>query len=137
MGTYPIDVCLIAVGGNYCAIVVYRIAHATLLWTKPALHSPQVNSCGQIVVTVGSDRKLYLDFNEHCSLENPDELLWRLQQIFDARIENHVYRAVPEEEWIVKMIIVKAARDLSYGEITDLLSQLKEVGANPIALLSE
>ena len=38
------------------AIVVYRIAHATLLWTEPALHSPQVNSCGQIVVTVGSNR---------------------------------------------------------------------------------
>jgi hypothetical protein len=126
------------------AIVVYRIAHATLLWTEPALHSPQVNSCGQIVVIVGSDRKLYLGFNEHGSLENPDELLWRLQQIFDARIENHVYRAgieatsdLPEEQRIERMVIVKAARDLSYGEITDLLSQLKEIGANPIALLSE
>jgi biopolymer transport protein ExbD len=36
-----------------------------------------------------------------------------------------------------RMVIVKAARDLTYGEITDLLGQLKEIGANPIALLSE
>jgi hypothetical protein len=126
------------------AIVVYRFAHAALLWTEPALHSPQINSCGRIVVTVGSDRKLYLGFNEHGSLENPNELLWRLQEIFDAGIENHIYRAgtvatsdLPEEQRTEKMVIVMAARDLSYGEITDLLGQLKEVGANPIALLSE
>jgi hypothetical protein len=120
------------------------LAHATILWQVPKLVPPHVRSCGHFVVTVGSDRKLYLNSTEHGSLDDLSELVWVLTQAFSVRTEMHVYKPgveatsdLPEDQRIEKTVYIKAARDLSYGEVADLIQRLKDTGANPIGLVRE
>jgi biopolymer transport protein ExbD len=120
------------------------LAHATILWKEPKLVPPYVHSCGHFVITVNSDRKLYLNWTEHGSLDDPSELVWVLTQAFSVRTEMHVYKPgveatsdLPEDQRIEKSVYIKAAHDLPYGEVTDLIQRLKDAGANPIGLVIE
>ena len=118
-----------------------NLATSTFLWKEPALISPRVSRCGHIVVTATENRKLYLNSNQMGTLDNPDELLDRLAEVFRVREQHHVYRngieatsSLPEAERIEKTVYLKAARSISHGEVADLIEELKRTGANPIGL---
>jgi biopolymer transport protein ExbD len=121
-----------------------NFGHATLMWQEPQLIPPYVNSCGHLIVTIASDRKLNLNSKEKGTLDDPGDLLWTLRQAFRVRTEMHVYRHeteatsdLPEDQRIDKTVYVKASRSLSYGEVADLIQKLKDIGANPIGLVTE
>ena len=119
-------------------------ASAVMLWQEPKLVPPTVNSCGHFVLTVGDDRRLYLNSRPMGSLDNPELLIGELENAFYVRTEFHVYRRgmedaydVPEENRIDKTVYLKAGRNLSYGEIHDLIERIREVGANPVGLVPD
>ncbi|HLE61599.1 MAG TPA: hypothetical protein VI750_00605 [Pyrinomonadaceae bacterium] len=118
------------------------LATSTFLWKEPVLISPRVSRCRQNVVTATEDRKLYLNGNQMGTLDNPGELLDRLAEVFRMRGQHHVYRdgieatsSLPEDQRIEKTVYLKAARSIIYGEVADLIKELKGTGANPIGLV--
>lgn len=121
-----------------------NFGHAAIIWQEPQLVPPHVNSCGHLIVTIGSDRKLYLNSIEKGTLDDPDGLLWRVGQAFRVRTEMHVYRLgieatsdVPEDQRIEKSVYINASHSLSYGEVADLIQKLEDIGANPIGIITE
>lgn len=119
-------------------------ASAVMLWREPKLVPPHVNSCGHFVLTVGDDRRLYLNSRPMGTLDDPELLIGELENAFYVRTEAHVYRRgmedaydVLEENRIDKTVYLKAGRNLSYGEIHDLIERVREVGANPVGLVSD
>jgi biopolymer transport protein ExbD len=119
-------------------------ASAVMLWQEPKLVPPTVNSCGHFVLTVGDDRRLYLNSRPMGSLDDPELLIGELENAFHVRTEFHVYRRgmedaydVPEEDRIDKTVYLKAGRNLSYGDIHDLIERIREVGANPVGLVRD
>ena len=94
-------------------------------------------------MTVSSDGTLYLNRDETGTLANHDELLDRLRAIFEARTQGRTYKPgmeatsdVPEEDRIEKTVYIKVPRGTTFGEVSDLIEDLKAVGANPIGLIS-
>lgn len=121
-----------------------NFGHATIIWREPQLVPPHVNSCGHFVVTIGSDRKLYLNSREKGTLDDPGDLLWTLGEAFRVRTEMHVYRLgieatsnVPEDQRVEKTVYVNVSRSLSYGEAADLIQKSEDTGANQIGLIAE
>jgi biopolymer transport protein ExbD len=97
-----------------------------------------------MVITVGDDRQLYLNSRLIGSLDHPDLLILELEDAFRKRTEFHAYRQgmerayeLPEDERIEKTVYLKAGRSLSYGEVHDLIKRIKDIGANPIGLISD
>jgi biopolymer transport protein ExbD len=115
----------------------------TLLAEEPRFN-PRLNYCGLLIVSITNDRKLYLNRQEMGSLDDPSELVAKLNEIFSHRTERHAYRdgldlnsAIPESERIEKTVLIKAPRGMSYGEVSDLIQLIKDTGANPIGLVTE
>jgi biopolymer transport protein ExbD len=106
--------------------------------------NPGVNYCGLLVVSITNDRQLYLNRQEMGSLDDPSDLVAKLNEIFRHRTELRLYRdgrdlnsAVPDDERIEKTVFIKASRGLSYGEVSDLIGVVKGTGANPIGLVTD
>jgi biopolymer transport protein ExbD len=115
----------------------------TLLAEEPRFN-PRLNYCGLLVVGITNDRNLYLNRQEMGSLDDPSELVAKLNEIFRHRTELRLYRdgldlnsATPDDERIEKTVFIKASRGLSYGEVSDLIGVVKGTGANPIGLVTE
>lgn len=105
---------------------------------------PAVPLCGHFVITIGDDRRLYLNSRWMGSLDDPQLLLKELEDAFRIRTELHIYRRgmeqayeAPEHERIDKTVYLKAGRTLAYGEVHDLIERIKIIGANPIGLVSD
>jgi biopolymer transport protein ExbD len=118
-----------------------KLATSTFLWKEPVLISPRVSRCRHIVVTATENRKLYLNSDQMGTLDNPNELLDRLAEVFRGREQHHVYRdgieatsPLPEDQRIEKTVYLKVARSIRYGDVADLIEELKGTGANPIGL---
>ena len=121
-----------------------NFGRAAIIWQQPQLVPPHVNSCGHLIVTIDSERKVYLNSTEKGTLDDPDGLLWRVGQAFRVRTEMNVYKAgieatsdVPEDQRIEKSVYINASRSLSYGEVADLIQKLEDIGANPIGIITE
>jgi biopolymer transport protein ExbD len=115
----------------------------TLLAEEPRF-KPRLNYCGLLIVSITNDRKLYLNRQEMGSLNNKHELASTLAEIFRRRTELHAYRdnldlnsSITENERIEKTVLIKAPREISFGEVSDLMEFLREMGANPIGLATE
>jgi biopolymer transport protein ExbD len=120
----------------------YNFASATLVWEEPRLIAPRVPNCGRLVVTVNGDGMLYLNQDQMGTLDNPDRLLDRVWSTLQVRTELHVYKAdieatsdVREEDRIEKSVYIRAPRAMRFGEVSDLIDDLKQVGAKPIGLI--
>ena len=103
--------------------------------------NPFVQNCGLLVVKVGNDRSLWLRNEWMGSLDNPIRLTAKLNDVFARRAEGRVYRSglelnsdVPEEERIEKTVLIEAPRWLSYGDLSDLIEEIRATGAQPIGL---
>jgi biopolymer transport protein ExbD len=95
-----------------------------------------------LVVSLNPDSTLGLNNqNNFGTLNEPQLLVERLRQIFQARTENLVYADASEqsnnlsnEEKIQKTVFIKAPRSVDYGRVVKLIDVVKVAGANPISL---
>ena len=123
---------------------------------EPLLEEPSINflvappgeipwdwdrNCGLLVVNVGYNRSLRLNGEDMGSLENTSELVARLNEVFTRRTEARAYRErlelnsdVTAEGRIERTVIIWAPRWLSYGELSDLIDEIRATGATPIGL---
>ena len=115
----------------------------TLLAEEPRFNR-RPSYCGLLVVSITNDRKLYLNRQEMGDLNNKHELASTLAEIFRRRTELHAYRdgldfnsSITENDRIEKTVLIKAPREISYGEVSDLIEFLRETGASPIGLVTE
>lgn len=114
---------------------------ATDLSVQPVM-SPFVSHCGLLVVVVSNDGSLWLNREWMGRIDNPQRLVAKLNEVFTRRLDARAYRAgfelnsdVPEWQCIEKTVFIKASRRISYGEVSDLIDEIKSTGAEPIALV--
>ena len=116
---------------------------AFALTARPA-PMPPVPNCGLLFVQVGNDRSVTLNGRQMGTLYNTSRLVATLNEVFTGRIEARAYRPGfelnaddPAEERIERTVLIKAPRWVSYGEVSDLIGEIRATGAKPIGLISE
>ena len=101
--------------------------------SEPQPINPNVtNNPDALVVSVGND--MSLSVNERKNLGTPDEpeLLTReLTSIFRERAEKF---DVDEQGNVVKVVFVKAPRNVAYGSVVKVIDAVKLAGAEPLSL---
>jgi biopolymer transport protein ExbD len=86
-----------------------------------------------LIVTVNSDYSLKLNQEKDFgTVENPNPLIEKLENIFAQRTENGVFDESNKN--IVKTVFIKAPRSLPYGEVVKVVDAVKIAGADPISL---
>lgn len=86
-----------------------------------------------LIVTVNSDYSLKLNQEKDFgTIENPNRLIERLENVFAQRAENGVFDESNKN--IVKTVFIKAPRSLPYGEVVKVVDAVKIAGADPISL---
>ena len=86
-----------------------------------------------LVVTVNSDYSLKLNLEKDFgTIENPDKLIEKLENVFAQRTENGVFDESNKN--IIKTVFIKAPRSLPYGEVVRVVDAVKIAGADPISL---
>ena len=99
---------------------------------------PNINT---LVVTIGTDHRLKLNFDDMGTVEDTGKLSTRLFEVFQLRTLNHVYSAemlsrpdVPNDLRIEKTVFIKAPRSINYGDVVKVIDGIKVAGATPIGL---
>src|SRR5437762_3502205 len=95
-----------------------------------------------LVVTIKSDRSVMLNrLDEMGSVNDLSKLSLTLSDLFQKRLQNHVYRDalrdrndLPEASRIEKTVFIKAPRSLPYADVVRVLDSIKGAGASPIGL---
>jgi biopolymer transport protein ExbD len=95
-----------------------------------------------LVVTINSDRTLMLNkMTDMGSVNDPSKLVSTLFDLFDQRLQNHVYRDelrdrndLSDSVRVEKTVFIKAPRSLPYADVVRVLDSLKGAGASPIGL---
>jgi biopolymer transport protein ExbD len=95
-----------------------------------------------LVVTIKSDRTLMLNkFTDMGSVNDPSKVVSTLFDLFEQRLQNHVYRDelrdrndLPDSIRVEKTVFIKAPRSLPYVDVVRVLDSLKGAGASPIGL---
>jgi len=95
-----------------------------------------------LVVTIKSDRTVTLNqTSEMGSVYDPGKLAATLSDLFQKRLENHLYREelrdridLPASVRVEKTVYIKAPRALPYADVVRVLDSLKGAGASPIGL---
>ena len=85
-----------------------------------------------LVVALNSDNNLRLNKDNYGTLNDTEELIAKLNTIFQERIKNGVFKENTNQ--IEKTVFVKAPRNLPYGEVVKLVDAVKIAGAEPISL---
>jgi len=100
---------------------------------------PNINT---LVVTIKPDRTLMLNsLSDMGSVSDTSKLSATLVDLFQKRLENHVYRDelrdradLPESVRIERTVFIKAPRSLAYAEVIRVLDGIKGAGARPVGL---
>ncbi|MGI8469754.1 MAG: biopolymer transporter ExbD [Pyrinomonadaceae bacterium] len=100
---------------------------------------PNINT---LIVTINADSSLALNGEKNLgTINDPQKLVAKLSEMFQKRLENHVYADetemktdLPEGEKIQKTVFIKAPRNLPYGEAVKVIDSVKISGAKPIGL---
>ncbi len=95
-----------------------------------------------LVVSLNTDAKIGLNRETDLgTIDDPEKLIRRLSEIFQARTENHVYAEslelktdLTEDKKIHKTVFIKAPRKIDYGKVVKLIDAVKIAGASPISL---
>ena len=95
-----------------------------------------------LVVTIKSDRTLMLNkLTDMGSVNDPSKVVSTLFDLFEQRLQNHVYRDelrdrndLPDSIRVEKTVFIKAPRSLPYVDVVRVLDSLKGAGASPIGL---
>lgn len=101
-----------------------------------------VHSCRHVVVSITANGALNLNSIPIGTLNDTVALTAMLRTLFERREDLHLYvpspelsSRVPEYRQIEKTVYIKAPRNISYGEIADLIAAIKEAGADPVGLI--
>ena len=95
-----------------------------------------------LVVAINSDKSLRLNTENNLgTVENPDNLIAKLNEIFNIRTENQVFsetlrdnNQLTSDEKIEKTVFIKAPKEIDYGSVAKVVDAVKTAGANPISL---
>ena len=95
-----------------------------------------------LVVTINPDRSLMLNrLTDMGSVNDTTKLSTTLADLFQKRVQNHVYRDelrdrtdVPDGLRIEKTVFIKAPRSIPYADVVRVLDGIKGAGAGPIGL---
>lgn len=95
-----------------------------------------------LVVSIMSDSSLRLNREETSgTIQAPDNLIKRLEEIFRARTENGVFadgmesrNDLPESGKVLKTVFIKAPNAIDYGSVVKVIDAVKISGAYPISL---
>ena len=75
------------------------------------------------------------------SVNDTSKLGKALFDLFEKRLQNHVYRDelrdrtdVPDAARIEKTVFIKAPRSIPYADVMRVLDSIKGAGANPVGL---
>lgn len=85
-----------------------------------------------LVVAVSSEKNLRLNKDNYGTLDDTEDLIAKLNNIFREREANGAFAENTNQ--IQKTVFVKAPRTLPYGEVVKLVDAVKIAGANPISL---
>ncbi len=86
-----------------------------------------------LLVTVKANKYLALNNADEGTLSDLSKIKKHLRSIFQARIDNGVFREGTNE--IESTLYVKADRSLPFNQVALLIDALKECGASPIGLI--
>ena len=100
------------------------------------------NNILMLVVAINSDSTLRLNTeNKLGTVENPEGLTERLEEVFEDRLENRTYAEnlagrndLSEFEKVQKTVFIKAPRSANYGNVVKVIDAVKLSGASPISL---
>jgi hypothetical protein len=130
-----------AVDKVYDAVVDVKIS--TIL-ADEGLSPLPAHSCGRLVVSVTADGAFDLNAMPMGALNETSALCAKLRSIFQRREDLHVYvdslelpSRAPADRQIERTVYIKAPRNLSYGEVADLIAAIKEAGADPVGLIAD
>lgn len=109
---------------------------------KPSADLPLNPNDKTLLVTIKSDRSLMLNgLTDMGSVNDPSKLSATLLDLFQKRLQNHVYRDefrdridLPESVRVERTVFIKAPRSISYSEVMLVLDGIKGSGAGPIGL---
>ncbi|HUQ32730.1 MAG TPA: biopolymer transporter ExbD [Pyrinomonadaceae bacterium] len=109
---------------------------------KPQQGPPPVGEKTNLVVAIKKDGSLELNqTGDVGSVDDTGKLSVRLAELFQQRLEKHVYRAdmmdrvdLPEEKRIQRTVFIKAPRSIAYGEVAKVIDGIRGAGAEPIGL---
>lgn len=116
---------------------------ATALAAEPE-PNPLITHCGLLVIQIDNDRRLKLYGEEMGSLDDPSLLVRTLERVFTERTAARAYKAgfelnsdICEAERIEKTVLIRASRQISYGDVSDLIDGVRGTGAKPIGLVTK
>ena len=100
--------------------------------------------CGRLIVTVSDDGVLDLNTMVMGSLDNTSLLRETLRTTIKEREELHAYvdsldlpLRAPEDRIVEKTVYIKAPRNMTLGEVSELIAVIKEAGADPVGLIAD
>ena len=100
--------------------------------SEPRPPYPEKPNPNSLVVSI--DKDLSLSLNRSTNLgtaDEPEELTRRLVTVFNERsIDNDI----DEKGNVVKVVFVKAPRNIAYGNVVKVIDAVKLAGADPLAL---
>lgn len=98
--------------------------------TDPVNAKP--NPLTLVIAVNKSDLKLSLNNEEAGDVTNTDALSNKLQNIFNDRTANGVFREGTNE--VEKTVFIKSPRSVKYGDVVKVIDAAKTAGAQPIGL---
>ena len=109
---------------------------------EPSQDQPLNPNIKTLVVTIKLDRTLMLNsLTEMGSVNDTSKLSTTLVDLFQKRLQNHVYRDelrdradLPDRVRIEKTVFIKAPRSLPYVDVVRVLDGIKGAGATPVGL---
>jgi biopolymer transport protein ExbD len=100
--------------------------------SEPRPPYPEKPNPKSLVVSI--DKDLSLSLNRSTNLgtaDEPEELTRRLVTVFNERSINN---DIDEKGNVVKVVFVKAPRNIAYGNVVKVIDAVKLAGADPLAL---
>jgi biopolymer transport protein ExbD len=85
-----------------------------------------------LVVSVQKDGRIKLNMQNEGDLSNLQPLTNNLRRIFNEREKNAVFEEGTNN--ILKKVIIKSTRSISYGNVVKIIDAVKSSGAEPIVL---
>ena len=106
-----------------------------LYWEKPAVFRLLYNNCGQLRLTVNEDRSLSLNGVAVGSIDDQWSLARRLEEVFRERTLHRVLKLNTEDGSIDKTVYIDSPESISYGDLSDLVLLIKDLGGEPVCIL--
>jgi biopolymer transport protein ExbD len=109
---------------------------------QPTQGPPPVGGKLTLVVAIKENGMLELnEIGEMGSVNDTGKLSAKLFELFQQRLERHVYRSnmidrldLPEEKRIERTVFIKAPRSIAYGEVAKVIDGIRGAGAEPVGL---